>query len=301
MMRQMAFAVLMRQMVRASSSAADRVCSAAQGPQAYKLLEKWKTSPDSWVLRFALPSPMIRLAADPSLPTCIKVTFNGTDEAGAPKQLSRSYSPVSLPATEATVDLLVKAYRPGGGGAHLCGLGPGDIMTAEVKAERMMHGSAAVARRWKHIGLVGGGTGVAPLIQVARIVLADAADATRVSMLCVHRRREDILMRRELDELAAAHPERFVVTHALTKPDEAWDGPVGRGSVELARAALPAPAGDGSVMVLVCGTDGFVATWGGPIGRGPPKPDGSKGPKVQGPLLGLLADAGFDASEVFKY
>ena len=57
----------------------------------------------------------------------------------------------------------------------------------------------------------------------------------------------------------------------------------------------------GTQLVLVCGTDGFVETWAGPIGRGPPKPDGSKGPKVQGPLLGLLADAGFDASEVFKY
>ena len=54
-------------------------------------------------------------------------------------------------------------------------------------------------------------------------------------------------------------------------------------------------------MVLVCGTDGFVDTWAGPVVRGPRLPDGSRGPKVQGELLGVLAEAGFDASEVFKY
>ena len=69
----------------------------------------------------------------------------------------------------------------------------------------------------------------------------------------------------------------------------------------LAQAALPPSTKDGKTMILVCGTDGFVAHWGGPIGRGPKKPDGSKGPKVQGPLLGVLAAAGFDESEVFKY
>ena len=54
-------------------------------------------------------------------------------------------------------------------------------------------------------------------------------------------------------------------------------------------------------MVLVCGKDGFVETWAGAVGRGPKKADGSKGPKIQGPLMGLLAESGYDASEVFKY
>ena len=109
-------------------------------------------------------------------------------------------------------------------------------------------------------------------------------------------------MRNELDELAAAHPGRFEVNYSLTAPPNGWAGYSGRGSVEMIKGALPPPAGgDGSTMVLVCGTDGFVETWGGPVARGPRKADGSKGAKVQGPLLGLLADAGFKPSEVFKY
>ena len=109
-------------------------------------------------------------------------------------------------------------------------------------------------------------------------------------------------MRTELDALATMHPTRFRVSYSLTAPPKAWSGHVGRGDAAMARAALPPPrGGDGSTMVLVCGTDGFVSTWGGPVGRGPKKADGSKGPKVQGELLGLLKEGGFVAEEVFKY
>ena len=109
-------------------------------------------------------------------------------------------------------------------------------------------------------------------------------------------------MRKELEMLSRVYPGRLHLAYSLTGPPPAdWAGHVGRGDQEMIASALPPPTGDGKTMILVCGTDGFVETWAGPIGRGPPKPDGSKGPKVQGPLLGLLADAGFDAAEVFKY
>ena len=112
-------------------------------------------------------------------------------------------------------------------------------------------------------------------------------------------------MRQELDALAAAYPDRFQVSYSLTAPAASWAGHTGRGSVEMIRETLPPPASrggeDGTTMLLVCGTDGFVATWAGPVGRGPKKADGSKGGKIQGPLLGLLANAGYVDAEVFKY
>ena len=89
----------------------------------------------------------------------------------------------------------------------------------------------------------------------------------------------------------------------MTGPNvsESWAGYRGRGDAAMVAAALPPPTGDGKTMVLVCGTDGFVSTWGGPVGRAPKKANGSKGDKIQGPLLGLLAEAGYAAEEVFKY
>lgn len=280
-------------------------CAAAPHALQYTLLHKVQQSPNSWLLRFSLPPPRRFLGDDLTLPTCIKVLYpNGTDEAGNPRRLEKSYSPVSHPADEGVVDLVVKAYppRPGGGvGAYICGLEPGQAMQAIVKSKRVMHGDAAVLGRWSNVGLVAGGTGIAPLLQVARILLADAQDQTRVHLLSINRREEDILMRTELDQLASSHPDRFKVSYSLTSPPPGWEGHTGRGSAAMIAASLPPPTGDGKTMVLVCGTDGFVATWGTPIGRAPKKADGSEGPKIQGPLLGLLAASNFDASEVFKY
>ena len=46
----------------------------------------------------------------------------------------------------------------------------------------------------RHLGLVGGGTGLAPLLQIVRAMLADKQDTTRISLLCVNRHETDILM-----------------------------------------------------------------------------------------------------------
>ena len=127
----------------------------------------------------------------------------------------------------------------------------------------------------------------------------------------INKKKEDILMRDEIDALAQKYPDRFFVTYSLTeeqskdetnkKGDEDTAYQYGRGSSQMALDALPSPAnGDGSTMVFVCGRDGFVESWGGAVGR-EVTTDGSKGKKIQGPLKGWLAEAGYQASEGFKY
>jgi len=278
-------------------------CNVNGGPQAFTLVQKWKQSPNAWVLRFSLPTKY--LGDDPTLPTCIAVHYNGTAVSGESEVLKKSYSPISHPSAEGTFDLLVKAYppQPGGGvGAHICAMKPGEAILAALKSQRIMHGSPSVAHRWARLGLVAGGTGLAPLVQIARIILQDPNDMTKIQLLSINRREEDILMRTELDLLAKDYSDRFSVSYSLTgSVDKGWTDEKGRGSVAMVREALPPPTADGSTMILICGTDGFVQTWAGPISRAPPKADGTKGPKIQGPLLGILKDVGYDASEVFKY
>mmetsp|Transcript_24974 Transcript_24974/g.59334 ORF Transcript_24974/g.59334 Transcript_24974/m.59334 type:complete len:321 (-) Transcript_24974:323-1285(-) len=308
--KSMLFLVALRTSSTSAAAAASEACSTVKGPLPFALSHKWQQSPDSWLLRYSLPPGRRWLGEDVTLPTCIKVDFpHGTDEkTGEPKTLAKSYSPVSHPATEGHFDLLVKGYswRNGGGvGSYLCDMGVGDTMLGTLKSERIMHGDAAVLGRWKNIGLVAGGTGIAPLLQIARIVLESPDEfdrSTHVHLLSINRREQDILARNDIDELALKHPNRFHVAYSLTEqpPPTKWAGYTGRGSVSMVRETLPLPTSDGQTMVLVCGTDGFVETWGGPVGRAPTT-DGSKGGKVQGPLLGLLAEAGFDASQVFKY
>ena len=119
-----------------------------------------------------------------------------------------------------------------------------------------------------------------------------------ISVLSINRREEDILLKTEMDELARKHPNRLRVTYSLTGEDKPGYER-GRGNVEMALRALPKPSLE-EVMVFVCGKDGFVESYGGRVEREKTS-DGSKGKKIQGPLLGILKDAGFDASQVFKY
>lgn len=279
-------------------------CLPPEAKQTYRVVDSRQVSPNSCVIKFALPSGRPYLGWEADIPTCISVSYDGTNGNGEPKTLSKSYSPISHPSTPEFFDLLVKGYelRPGGGvGAYLCGLQKGDEIKAKVKSQRMMHGSPVVAKRWKHVGLVAGGTGIAPLFQIIKILLDDPADIAKIYVLSINRYESDILMKAELDQMAKDYPDRIKVTYTLTGDAEfALGYEYGRGDVELAKKALPPPSSP-DTMVFVCGKDGFVSFWGGPVGRAPRQADGSKGPKIQGPLLGILKEAGYDESQVFKY
>lgn len=279
-------------------------CLPPEVKQTYRVVDCRQVSPDSCVIKFALPHGRTYLGWEADIPTCISISYDGTDGKGEPKTLAKSYSPITHPSTPAFFDLLVKGYelRPGGGvGAYLCGLQKGDEIKAKVKSQRVMHGSPVVAKRWKHVGLVAGGTGIAPLFQIIKILLDDPSDIAKIYVLSINRYERDILMKAELDQMAKDYPDRVKVTYSLTGDVESYLGyECGRGGVELAQKALP-PSSSPDTMIFVCGKDGFVSFWGGPVVRAPRQPDGSKGPKIQGPLLGILKEAGYDESQVFKY
>jgi len=297
-------------------------CIAPKFKQMYLVVNNKQVSPDSNILTVKFEKRDY-LGLEPLVPTCISVTHDNSQEI-----LSKSYSPISHPSQKETFELLVKAYpfRSGGGvGTYLCGLQPGDSFEAKVKSKRIMHSSHQVVGRWSHVGLVAGGTGmrihreifgrtatelpryselpylhsllgIAPLFQILQLLLRD--DTTKISVLSINRFEHDILMKEELDEIAAKHPERVSVTYSLTGETKAGYL-LGRGNTEMVREALPDPS-VGDIMNFVCGKDGFVETWSGKVER-EKTTDGSKGKKIQGPLLGILKEAGYNASQVFKY
>jgi len=61
----------------------------------------------------------------------------------------------------------------------------------------------------------------------------------------------DILLKKELDELAVAHPIKFKVYYVLNNPPAQWDGGVGFVSKEMIEKHLPAAAPD--MKMLLCG------------------------------------------------
>lgn len=53
--------------------------------------------------------------------------------------------------------------------------------------------------------------------QVLRAVMTDPKDTTQIALLYANTSEEDILLRTELDELAALHPGRFKLWYTLSR------------------------------------------------------------------------------------
>jgi len=105
--------------------------------------------------------------------------------------------------------------------------------------------------------LVGGGSGVVPLMSMIRHRAA-TGDETPVRLLYSSRTYEDVIYRAELDELAS-HGDGFEVFHALTRSQpDGWAGFSRRIDAEMLRE-VAWPASD-QPRVFVCGSTRFVDT-----------------------------------------
>jgi cytochrome-b5 reductase len=141
------------------------------------------------------------------------------------------------------------------------------------------------------------------MYQLARRILADPSDRTRICLLYANRTPADVLLRQELEELAVAYPDRFSLRCTVdalpvgegANVNPAWTGWVGRMTADMVRNVMPAPdaGGDGApFLALVCGPDGFLQHVAGA--------KGVDSETSQGPLGGILKDLGYRQQQVFK-
>lgn len=81
--------------------------------------------------------------------------------------------------------------------------------------------------RARRLLLVGGGSGITPLMSIARTVLAQEPQ----SLVYLHygnRSKKDVIFHAALSALQKLHPQRLFITHILEKPPKAWAGKTGR-------------------------------------------------------------------------
>ena len=103
----------------------------------------------------------------------------------------------------------------------------------------------------REIGMIAGGTGITPMLQIVRAALKNPLDRTKLSLVYANVNAEDILLKKELDELAAKHANRFRVYYVLNNPPPSWDGGVGFVSKEMIEKHMPPT--DANIKVLLCG------------------------------------------------
>ncbi len=107
----------------------------------------------------------------------------------------------------------------------------------------------------RNVLLVGGGSGITPLMSIARTLLA-SAPATRIHLLYGNRGVSDTIFRKALGQLEKDHGGRLRVVHVLEKPPKQWSGEVGRLDrstfARLLDQMLPGAPLD-ELQVFVCG------------------------------------------------
>jgi cytochrome-b5 reductase len=174
----------------------------------------------------------------------LKATIDGVD-------VERFYSPISCPSEVGHLQLLIKVDSNGCMSHYLNSLIPNE---SAVLVKGPIAGYQFNPATVNKIGLVACGTGLAPMVQIAREILAhkEMRDRIDVHFLYSALQPGDILLRPELDGYANCDP-KFHLTYTVdyVPQNVEWTGRTGQCNKTLLSDSLPAPGPD--VQIVVCG------------------------------------------------
>ncbi|KAH8102597.1 ferredoxin reductase-like C-terminal NADP-linked domain-containing protein [Cristinia sonorae] len=208
--------------------------------QEFPLKEKIVVSPNTAIYRFALPHPEDVLGLPIGQHISVAAEINGKD-------IMRSYTPTSSDDDLGHFDLLIKAYEQGNISKHVSLLKIGQkIRVKGPKGQFNYHPSLS-----RELGMIAGGTGITPMLQIIRAALKNPLDRTKLNLIYANVNFEDILLKKELDELAAKHGDRFKVYYVLNNPPAGWTGGIGFVSKEQVEKYMPPT--DHNIKILMCG------------------------------------------------
>ncbi|KAH9382590.1 hypothetical protein HPB48_010336 [Haemaphysalis longicornis] len=220
------------------------------------------------LFRFALPGRKMWLGLRPCQHVYLHARIGG-------RAVLRPYTPVSPCDQRGSFDLMIKVYGPSAsfpsGGlmsTHLDSLKPGDSIQVQgpkgpftyCGRGQFVLRSGRRLRPATQLGLVAAGTGVTPMLQLLRFVLADARDNTCIVLVDVNSSEDDIIAHAELENIAREFNDHFRIWHVLSKMP-ASDAPAnfiqGRLTAGILAEHLPPPSP--STLVLCCGPPLFIS------------------------------------------
>jgi len=207
------------------------------------------------------------------------------------EKIKRKYTPTSKITQKGTFDLLIKIYRKGeypncpeGGKMtqYIDALNIGDkIIISGPTGKFNYKGKGLVYKKkldvegsYKELGLIAGGTGIAPMFQIMQAIHEDKSDTTKVHLLFANRTQFDILMQDELEEFK--EDERFKIYYAVDKAKPTWKGFIGWINKDMITQTMPKPTKD--VLICTCGRSQMTKL-----------------------AKGVLLELGYDASSMFKF
>ncbi|AET41530.1 cytochrome-b5 reductase Ecym_8246 [Eremothecium cymbalariae DBVPG len=197
----------------------------------------------------------------------------------------RPYTPVTDNMQKGSFDLVIKHYEGGKFTTHLFGLKENDTVSFKGPIQKW---------RWQpnsfdSVVLLGAGTGITPLFQLMHHIAENKADHTKVHLFYGNKTPQDILLKKELDDLASRFPDQIHVTYFVDKPNWSFRGEKGFITKEFLQKHIPKP--DEKTQLFVCGPPPFMSAYSGP----------KVSPTDQGDLTGMLAELGYAKEQVYKF
>ncbi|CAO3620696.1 unnamed protein product [Mucor hiemalis] len=219
--------------------------------------------------------------------SCVVFRSQITDKDGKTAEVIRPYTPTSTEKAKGHVDFVIKDYPQGLMSSHVHSLKVGESIDIKGPFEKYNWEKKPV----KQVGLVAGGTGITPSLQLLRKVFnSDSSDKdSQFTLIFANTTEEDILFKDELDGYAKEYPDRFKVHYVLEKPPQNWTGLTGYVTIDLVKDVLPKPDVESSI-IFVCGPPPFMEAI-----SGDKNPD-----KSQGTLRGYLKELGYIQDRVYK-
>lgn len=184
------------------------------------------------------------------------------------------------------LDLLVKKYPGGPMSTRLHDMEPGQRLDFKGPIPKY----SWTENKHSHIALIAGGTGITPMYQLARAVFNNSNDKTKVTLVFGNLSEEDILLKREFEDLENKYPQRFRAFYTLNNPPAHSPMAPKMVTKELLKTVLPEPKEE-NIKVFVCGPPGMYKAISG----------AKKSPSDQGELDGYLKELGYSKDQVYKF
>ncbi|KAM5180416.1 NADH-cytochrome b5 reductase 1 [Mantella aurantiaca] len=234
-----------------------------------RLIQKSIINHNTRRFRFALPSMYQTLGNPPG-----KYVYLSTRNKG--NLVVRPYTPVSCEEI-GYVDFIIKIYFtdehpdfPEGGkmsqyldnlciGDSIEVQGPRGLLEYEGKgyfAIQPDKKSPAVGKFVSRLGMIAGGTGLTPMLQLIQTILNDPEDETKCSLLFANKSEDDIILRHSLEKLQQEHSERFTLWFTVDNAPQDWEYSKGFIDSKMIQEHLPLPADD--TIILLCGPPAMI-------------------------------------------
>ncbi|GKT46648.1 NADH-cytochrome b5 reductase 1 [Colletotrichum spaethianum] len=220
--------------------------------QEFELKEKTIISHNVAIYRFKLPSEKSILGLP--IGQHISIGANCPQPDGTTKEIVRSYTPISGDHQPGYFDLLIKSYPTGNISKYMASMKVGQTLKVKGPKGAFVYTPNMV----RHFGMIAGGTGITPMLQIIRAVIRGrpTGDRTEIDLIFANVTAQDILLKEDLDALAK-EDSGFRVHYVLDKPPADWTGGVGYVTADMITKLLPKAADD--VKLLLCGPPPMVS------------------------------------------